>query len=345
MLLHIWLFKRTPLLARLICLFGLALIPAAMFGQGCVVARGGGASSVTGEGGYLPAKHWELNFAYRNFRSDRHFVGDDEQKQRAALHNEVINKSNLADVAATYAWSERFNLTLTVPFSWHDRSSLDRTSGVRYHTQAAGLGDMRLSASYWILDPAVPHRGNLSVGVGLKAPTGNAEAKDTFWSSTGATIKYVDSSIQPGDGGWGATVEMQGFLHLVGNLSAYGNGFYLFNPEEQVEATGWSIPDGYMVRGGFDYRIEAVKGLVVSLGMRNEGVVAHDLFGGSLGRRRPGFAVAVEPGITYGRGAYVFTLTVPIAMHRNRVTSYGSAKAGDAAFADYTINTGLTVRF
>jgi hypothetical protein len=85
--------------------------------------------------------------------------------------------------------------------------------------------------------------------------------------------------------------------------------------------------------------------LVVSLGMRNEGVVAHDLFGGSLGRRRPGFAVAVEPGITYGKGPYTFTLTVPIAMHRNRVTSYGSARAGDAAFADYTINTALSVRY
>jgi hypothetical protein len=343
MLLRIPSLKLAPLLIRLICLLGFVLIPASMFGQGCVVARGGGASSVIGEGGYLPAKHWELNFAYRNFRSDRHFVGDDEQKQRAALHNEVINHSNLADIAATYAWTERLNLTFTLPFSWHDRSQV--SSGVRYHTQAGGLGDVRLSANYWILDPAMAHRGNFSIGVGLKAPTGNAEVKDTFWRATGAIINYVDSSIQPGDGGWGATVEMQGFLHLVGNLSAYGNGFYLFNPEEQVKATGWSIPDGYMVRGGFDYRIEAVKGLVVSLGMRNEGVVAHDLFGSSLGRRRPGFAVAVEPGITYNRGAYTFTLTVPIAMHRNRVVSYGATTAGDAAFADYTINTGLTVRF
>jgi hypothetical protein len=321
----------------------IASYPLTSFGQGCVVARGGGASSVIGEGGYLQPKHWELNIAYRNFRSDRHFVGDDEQKQRTALHNEVINHSNLADVAATYAWTERFSTTLTLPFSWHDRSQV--SSGVRYHTQAYGLGDVRLSGSYWMFDPATATRGNLSIGLGLKAPTGNAETKDTFWRATGATINYVDSSIQPGDGGWGTTVEAQGFLHLIGNLSAYGNGFYLFNFEEQVAATGWSIPDGYMVRGGVDYRVDGVKGLILSLGLRNEGVVAHDLFGGSRGRRRPGFAVSVEPGVSYGRGNYIFTLTVPIAMHRNRVVSYGSDKAGDAAFADYTLNTALSVRF
>lgn len=329
--------------ASLVALVGAALIPSTTFGQGCVVARGGGANSVTGEGGYLQPKHWEVTASYRNFRSDRHFVGDDEQKQRTALHNEVINHSNLADVAMTYAWTERWSSTLTLPFSWHDRSQV--TSGVRYHTQAYGLGDIRLSTSYWVFDPSTPHRGNISFGIGLKAATGNAEVRDTFWRPTGAVINYVDSSIQPGDGGWGATVEGQAFYHLWGNFSAYGNGFYLFNPDDQVEATGWSIPDGYMVRGGVDYRVDQVKGLVLSLGMRNEGVVAHDLFGSSIGRRRPGFAVAVEPGVSYTRGSATFTLTVPVAVHRNRVVSYGSQKAGDAAFADYTLNTALTLRY
>ncbi len=322
-------------------LLAIGLLPSTGFGQGCVVARGGGANAISGAG-YLPAHHWELNFAYRNFRSDRHFVGDDEQTQRAALHNEVINHSNLTDFAATYAWTQRLNFTLTVPFSWHDRSQV--SSGVRSHTQAYGLGDIRLSADWWILDPAVTHRWNIQFGVGLKAATGNAEVKDTFWRATGATIGYVDSSIQPGDGGWGATVQAQGFFHLVGAWSLYGNGFYLFNPEEQVVATGWSIPDGYMVRGGVDYSVEQVKGLVLSLGMRNEGVVAHDLFGSSLGRRRPGFAVSVEPGVSYRHGNTTFTATVPIAYHRNRVVSYGSKTAGDAAFADYTLNFAVNQR-
>lgn len=341
MSLHFTVSKFGRALGCLTGLLALALLPSSVFAQGCVVARGGGANAISGAG-YLPAHHWELNFAYRNFRSDRHFVGDDEQKQRAALHNEVINHSNLTDLAATYAWTQRWSSTLVVPFSWHDRSQV--SSGVRYHTQAYGLGDMRLALDAWILDPAVAHRWNIQVGVGLKAATGNAEMKDTFWRATGAVINYVDSSIQPGDGGWGATVQAQGFFHLAGPWSLYGNGFYLFNPDEQVTATGWSIPDGYMVRGGVDYSVEQVKGLLLSLGMRNEGVVAHDLFGGNLGRRRPGFAVAVEPAVSYRMGSTTLTIAVPIAVHRNRVVSYGAATAGDAAFADYTLNFSVSHR-
>lgn len=310
--------------------------------QGCVIARGGGASAVAG-GDFLEPGHWQVTVAYRNFRSDRHFVGDDEQKQRAQLHNEVINHSNFADLTATYAWSKRLDLSLTIPYSWHDRSQV--SSGVRYHTQARGVGDIRLSANYWLFNPEVVKRGNLSVGFGLKTPTGKNNIQDYFARPTNPGYGYVDSSIEPGDGSWGATVELQGFFRLIGGLSLYGNGFYLFNPDERLEDTGWSIPDGYMARGGFDFAVSQVKGLVLSAGARIEGVPGNDAFGGSLGRRRPGFAVSFEPGITYSKGRYSATLTVPIAVHRNRTVSYGTLKAGDAAFADYTINTSVTVRF
>lgn len=310
--------------------------------QGCVVARGGGANAITDGDGYLDKGHWEVSFAFRHFLSSRHFVGDDEQTQRAALHNEVINHSNFADMAVTYAWSKRLDLTVTVPGSWSDRSQL--ANNVRIHTQAHGLGDIRLSANFWVWDPETNPRGNLSVGLGVKFKTGDSEAQDYFPRPVNPSVGYVDSSIQPGDGGTGGTVELQGFYRLFGNFSAYGNGFYLFNPDERVEATGWSIPDQYMVRGGVSYAVPQVKGLSASLGLRNEGVVAHDLFGGSLGRRRPGFAVSVEPGITFTKSRYSGTITVPVAIHRARVPSYGTLSGGDAAFADYTFNASFSIR-
>ncbi len=329
-------------LAALTALLGLSLLPASVFGQGCVIARGGGSAAINDGAGYLQKGKWEVTIAARHFVSDRHFVGDDEQTHRTALGTEVINKSYFADVTTTYGWSERLNLSLSMPFSRHDRSSM--RENVRVHTQAHGLGDIRVGANYWLLNPASDNRGNISVGFGVKIPTGDAEAQDVFNYPSGAVLRYVDSSIQPGDGAWGATVELQSFYHIWGNLSAYGNGFYLFNPDERNEATGWSIPDGYMVRGGLAYRVSAVRGLGISLGLRNEGVVAHDLFGGNLGRRRPGFAVSVEPGVTYSKGRYSGALTVPIAIHRNRVTSFGSTRAGDAAFADYTFNASFSMR-
>ena len=48
--------------------------------------------------------------------------------------------------------------------------------------------------------------------------------------------------------------------------------------------------------------------------------------------------------ITFSRGRYNGTFTVPIAVHRNRVTTFGSIKAGTAAFADYAINLSVSMK-
>ena len=329
-------------------LLGLLLLPSALFGQGCVIARGGGAASIADGSGYLEAGHWQLNYAFRHFKSHRHFAGDDEQTQRSDQGTEVYNDSYFNDITATYGWSDRLNLSLTIPTVNHDRSSmyehLGNNSGQRFSTQASGIGDVRIGGSYWVKNPTGDNRGNLAVGFGFKLPTGNAEVQDIFIRSSGPSLRYVDSSIQPGDGGFGYNVDVQGYWRLRTGLTAYGSASYLINPEGRNEKTGFSIPDSYLVRGGIDYRIDAVKGLSVSLGVRNEGVIAHDLFGNSRGSRRPGFAVAVEPGVSYSKGRYASTLTVPIAVHRNRTTTFGSAKAGDAAFADYTINFSLSMK-
>src|SRR4051812_3391234 len=165
--------------------------------QGCVVARGGGANAIVDGDGYLEKGHREVSLAYRHFNSSRHFVGDDEQTQRAALHNEVINHSNFVDLSFTYAYTKRLTLTLTVPGSWHDRSQL--ANNVRIHTQAHGLGDIRVAANFWVWDPDTHPRGNLSVGLGLKTKSGDSEAQDYFNRPVNPSISYVDSSIQPGD--------------------------------------------------------------------------------------------------------------------------------------------------
>lgn len=343
--------KRTSWLAGLGCLLSIALLPCTLHAQGCVIARGGGAAAITDGSGYLEKGQWQVTAAVRHFYSHRHFAGDDEQTIRSDLGTEVYNDSWFYDTTLTYAWSKRVSLNLTVPFVNHDRSSLyehlGNSSGQRFSTQASGLADVQIGAAVWLIDPEKARDWNILIGTSLKLPTGDAEAQDIFMRSTGPQLRYVDSSIQPGDGGNGFTVQLGAFYNLgrwVPNLSLYGNGFYLFNPEERNEKTGFSIPDGYMVRGGVEYRFDQIHGLSASLGVRNEGVIAHDAFGGSRGFRRPGFAVAVEPGITFSRGRYSATLTVPIAIHRNRVTTFGSIKAGDAAFADYTLNLSVSMK-
>ena len=75
-----------------------------------------------------------------------------------------------------------------------------------------------------------------------------------------------------------------------------------------------------------------------------EGVPPEDAFGESQGARRPGFAVSIEPGLTLGYKRASFNLTAPVAMYRNRQKNYQD-RAGDAAFADFLIQSSITYRF
>jgi hypothetical protein len=347
--------------AGLTCVLAGMLAPSTAFGQGCVISRGGGCSMVMGGEGFLAPKEWQVGLSYRWLHSDRHFLGRKEQPQRQALGTEVINDSHFFDLNTTYAVSKRFWLTLTVPFVYSERSSLyEHQNFGRFTTRAGGLGDIRFVPSYWMFNPETTHRGNLSLGAGVKAPTGEYRATDTFRTAEGGTIeRSVDTSIQPGDGGWGVVLETQGFLHLIGNLSGYMNGSYLINPRESTSQLNpvqnarygnlYSVPDSYLGRAGLEYAIWPAQGLSFSLGGRIEGVPPRDLIGGDLGRRRPGYAISIEPGVTWVRGRYLAAVTAPVALERNRQPDYGSLdgvrREGDSAFADFTINASFAVRF
>lgn len=169
----------------------------------------------------------------------------------------------------------------------------------------------------------------------------------------------VDQSIQPGDGGVGVALDMQGFQPLSHSFLLSGSLFYLFNFKEtngvltRGGGSEFSCPDQFGARLGAFYTT-TLPGLSAYLGGRVEGVPSTDLIGGSAGYRRPGFVVSVEPGINYNHKNYSFNATVPFALIRNRTQSYedkqrtaetGIFRQGDAAFADYLLNFTLSYRF
>ena len=82
-----------------------------------------------------------------------------------------------------------------------------------------------------------------------------------------------------------------------------------------------SETDQYVARVGASYAGKSWKGFGASLGGRLEGVPVEDLIGDSNGFRRPGYAISIEPGLSYSRGAYTFSLAVPYALYRNRTRS------------------------
>lgn len=321
-----------------------------------------------------PTSGWELNLNYRYFRSYKHFVGDKEQKQRVDQGTEVINKVHSFDIAVVRNFKSRFMASLVVPVVFNYRSSLYEHYGnsttanpqqKRFATQSAGIGDIRLTVSSWVLNPKKNHKGNFAAGLGLKLPTGNAEVLDDFHrrKSNGddSTFrKAVDQSIQLGDGGFGFSVEAQGYQRLFKNAALFYSGFYLFNPRNTNNnfrggnnpITKYnSVPDQFAVRVGMMYNMLPKKNLTATLSARAEGLPARDLIGKSEGFRRPGYIISVEPGLSFKAKRVSYQLSLPFAVYRNRTKSVDDQsdptgqKHGDAAFADYLLNAGISYRF
>lgn len=362
--------------------------------QGCVAVRQmGGLGAMSPSGSYNMSKgDIQVGANYRYFHSWRHFVGTDEQPQRQNTgggigadgidHGNAVNiYSHAVDLNFSYGLTNRVQLNVTLPYVHNERSQVLRQTApvkdtFRYSVFAKGLADIRFSASYWVFDPAKAHNGNLMLGLGVKLANGSHSETDLAPQANGTKrIATIDQAIQPGDGGTGISVELQGFKKIYRSIYGFANGYYLFNPKQSNGTfkskpdsglAGYNLyacPDQYFARAGFMASVGKAKDLTFSLAARWEGIPAFDAFGGNVAYRRPGYVVAIESGISYRAGLHSFSLFVPYNFIKNRIQSAADiAKQtiqnekitdpskmthvqGDAAFADYSISLGYSYRF
>jgi len=343
--------------------------------QGCVAIRSTGGFCTRDQAMHNDAK-WMLGVSNRYFKSFRHFVGTEEQKERLEKQTEVINHTYTLDLVLTRNLNKGWSIALDVPIVSNTRSSLyehrdpvTKQSVGRFKTHSFGLGDIRFSVYRWLWQPDPSLKGNVQVGLGLKLPTGDYKYQDYFHiSDTSTLVAPVDQSIQLGDGGTGFTTEVNAFYNFTQYIGVYGNFYYLFNPREQngvstarggtVSADNikygtsvMSVPDQFMIRAGVSATYE---NLTLTAGVRDECQPSKDLIGGSLGFRRPGYIISIEPGLTYQFKKATVYAYVPFAVKRDRTQSVadkmqtaatGVYKQGDAAFADYLVNIGCTFKF
>lgn len=328
------------------------------WGQGCIIARSNGeAGGPNSEGGYLTPGEFSLNIGFRHQFSFRHFVGSDEQKQRIALGTQVENKINLENLSVTYQATRRFSFSVDMPVLTASR----RSNNSPYTTLAQGVGDMSFMANGWLWNPAENKRGNIQLGAGLTIPTGKNNVSTTVDAFDGKGLRPVldDYSIQPGTGGYGIALQWVAYKN-VKSTQLYFNGSYLVTPDNtnsvlrSTSATANpntaynSITDQYLIQAGVAVPVSKVPGLTVTFGPRDEGVPARDLIGKSLGFRRPGYAISLEPGVQYYRGSSVFSASFGRAIYRNRTRSVPdilSGGHGDAAFADWVWLASYTFRW
>jgi hypothetical protein len=343
--------------------------------QGCVAIRSTGGFCTRDQALHNNAK-WMLSVSNRYFKSFRHFVGTQEQKQRIEQGTQVINHSYTLDLTLTRNLDNGWSVALDLPIISNTRSSLyEHTDPIakkaigRFATHSFGIGDIRFSVYKWLFNPMTAMKGNVQVGLGIKLPTGDYKYQDFFHTSDSTkTLGPVDQSIQLGDGGTGFTTEVNAFYNFTPHIGAYGNFYYLFNPREQngvstarggtpsADAIKYgtsvmSVPDQMMLRAGISAMFNQ---LSVSAGVRDECQPSKDVIGGSMGFRRPGYIISIEPGVNYQFKKATVYAYVPFAVKRNRTQSVadklktaatGVYSQGDAAFADYLVNIGCSFKF
>ncbi len=361
-------FRFTPVLIVVFAFIG----SVNAFGQGCVAIKSVGCSG-SNNSSVLGKNQFEFQTNLRYFESFRHFVGDVQQHERLEKHTEVRIKSFNYDVGFNYGLTERTFLSVAIPFVVNDRSNNHYTDndGIahRFSVQARGLGDVRATAYHWFVAPSLDKKISFLAGLGLKLPTGNPTMIDLFHAKsikgTDSTyFKIVDQAIQPGDGGFGISLEAQLNYQFARNLSVFTTGYYLLAPQGTSNVTKssslsttntienyLSICDQYLARIGVNYQSTSKNPISVSLGGRVEGIPSEDLIGSSSGRRRPGYVVSAEPSIGLQFGSNRVSLAVPVALYRNRTKSvYDKSdpeglRHGDAAFSDYFLNVSFAHRF
>ncbi len=344
----------------------LLLLPSLAWSQGCVAIRQySGLGNAVGQGNFQAKGDWNLSLNYRYFKSFRHFRGTHEEPNRVEDGTEVINWSHGVDFNISYAFSNRLYGIISLPFAYNKRSSLyEHGRTERHSTYSKGLADMRIGAGFWLFSDEKPRKGNIAMGLGVKIPSGDYAASDTFFNvgpNGESEIRPVDQSIQLGDGGVGLILDTQGIWELSHGFYSYFSGFYMINPRNtngtptyrrrESEAI-MSVSDQYAFRTGLFYSVKSIHGLGLVFGGRLEGIPVRDLVGESDGFRRPGYVISVEPGISYMVGNVTGTLNIPIALVRNRTRSLtdiadstpDNIRHGDAAFADYLINFSLAWR-
>lgn len=330
--------------------------PGVAFGQGCMPLRFTSPALGGQQAAFLMPHEWQVGVSARRVATDRFFVGTRQLEDSAPLGQPLNLRLNSVDLNLAYATSERFSLTLTVPlaFSTIDVTQPDR---LRHHASTAGVGDINVVGNFWLGAPTRHPNGNVSLGFGVKMPTGRYHITNDFHVDTlgNVTQKPLTQAVQLGDGGWAVLLAGQAFQQLFPRGSVYFSGSYSLSLRKHTDVPQvpsnvlYAVPDLYSARLGLAYGLIAEPGLSVSLGGRIDGTPIRNLVTGKSDFfRSAGYTLYLDPGLSLQSGPNQFTLSVPVRVHHNYLSlplSTGTSRVGKGGVGDYVIYAGYSRRF
>jgi hypothetical protein len=335
--------------AALLAIASVPLLSTSAAAQGCEPIRFTVPISLGGEGqAYQPRHEWKATLAYRRLMSNQWFVGTERNDDLAPGGSAPVFAIHTGIFDLAYGVSDRMTLHVSVPFS---KGSFTRTwpDGQQHTQHATGIGDISVQGEAWLLAPRTHESGNVSIGLGLKMPTGSHSKPSQFYVASGPVDFPADQTIQPGDGGFAILTQLQAFRQVAERTSLYAFGSYMISPKKQTDivlspapgALPWSVPDVYSVRTGVAFDVLPDHGLSASLGARLDGIPVRDLIGGGDENtiKRSSRIYFAEPGVAYTRGRDNFTVSVPWRVKVNRVKNLTEQQPGG------TLNAGGFAKF
>ena len=342
--------RSQKVIAALVVALTAVFAPTPSSAQGCILLRQTAPLFGTTGSGQTDVGTWTLVFTGRTSTADIHYNGTERQRQRETEGTYVVNRQNSLTATIGYQLSPRVSLMASVPFieaSWGIPSPRAGGPAARANENARGLGDITTLARVSLFNPQTTYRTwNLQIGGGVKLPTGNNTATDVFPDGNGNNNlpRYVDISVHPGDGGWGAIVDLQGYKSM-GRFTAFGSGTWLANPRNTGTASRGNlvtntnpsnintVSDQFVFRTGTTVAI--TRQIAASIAWRMEGVPRYDAFGRSDGFRRPGVEMYWEPGVTVSTGRHAASFNFPIGYYFNRFRNPYTGTRGDSTFPEY----------
>lgn len=317
------------------------------YGQGCILLRQTAPMFGTTGSPDQEVGTWNVTFTARSSTADIHYNGTVRQLQREREGTYVVNRQNSMTATISYQLSPRVSLNAGIPFveaSWGIPSPRSGGPAARANENARGFGDVTTLARVSLVNPASNRSWNLQIGCGVKLPTGDNAATDVFPDNNGNNNleRFVDISVHPGDGGWGAIFDLQGYK-TMGRFTTFGSGTWLANPRNTGTASRGNlvtnaspsnvntVSDQFVFRAGTSVTVGRI---AASIAWRMEGVPRYDLFGRSDGFRRPGVEMYWEPGVTLMAGRHAVSLNVPIGYYFNRFRNPYTGNPGDSTFPE-----------
>ena len=337
-----------------------SLAPQRAFAQGCLLTKNmaPGIGALTGP--YLQKGEWQVSSGITQFSTDQEYRGDTLRTDLAATNTQVKEGGVTLDVQGAYAITNQFNLTVDAPFVLQNYWSTP-IAGTRYYQYSHGLADMVLGGRMWLFKCGIHTDQNISLGLGVRLPTGNSDYQVLYPNSLGQNFanRAVFAAIQPGSGAWGIPLSVTAFKQFR-YFTLFGSGLYLFSlraqndtpslgaainplgPNAAAAGTRYiSTPDSYLFHAGLATPVPRLKGLSAFVSGKIAGVPVHNVFGSTIGFRQPGYYVTVEPGLSFDTKLASYNISVPLRVYQTTFANFLGSPA-NADFARHMLVVGVT---